>query len=354
MKLKKYPKNPIISPRTQSPWESACTCNPAAWYDGTKVQLLYRAGPDDERHPVYLGLAESSDGFRFKRVGRKPVFGPSADGFDAGCIEDPRVVRFGDVFYVIYAARMFPPGPYWKNTMPLNAYVPENMKGDTAPAAVKWNLTRSGLASTTDFRNWSRLGPITRADIDDRDAIIFPEKIGGRFAMLHRPSAWVGPQYGCEKPSIWLSFSNDLLCWHEEHLLAQPAFDWEGCKIGGSTPPIRTDKGWLTLYHGVDSQFVYRTGALLLDLDNPLKILGRTPQPILEPEAEYECNGLVKNVVFPCGNVVIGDTLFVYYGAADTHCCVATVRLNELLDYILSNPTQEPLFPSTRGSCQDL
>ena len=338
MKLKKYTKNPILRPIPKSSWESACTCNPAAWYDGDSVKLLYRAGPDDSRHPIYLGLAESADGFTFKRTSKKPVFGPSKDGFDAGCIEDPRVVRLGDIFYVTYAARMFPPGPYWKNTMPLNAYVPDNMKGDATPAAVKWNLTRSGLASTADFRNWNRLGPITSAVIDDRDAIIFPEKTGGRFAMLHRPSAWVGPQYRCEKPSIWISFSDDLLNWHEEHLLAQPLFDWESCKIGGSTPPIRTDKGWLTLYHGVDSHSVYRTGALLLDLNNPLKILGRTPKPILEPETKYECNGLVKNVVFPCGNVVIGDTLFVYYGAADKYCCVATADLEELVKYVLAHP----------------
>lgn len=339
MRLTKYSKNPILSPDRKSSWESACTCNPAAWYDGRKVHLLYRAGPDNNRHPIYVGLAESTDGFTFKRVSNKPVFGPSKDGFDAGCIEDPRVIRLGDVFCLTYAARMFPPGPYWKKTMPLNAYVPDSMKGDTAPAAVKWNLTRSGLATTTDFRHWNRLGPITSAVVDDRDAIIFPEKIGGRFVMIHRPSSWVGRKYGCEKPSIWMSFSDDLLNWPEEHLLAQPLFDWEAGKIGGSTPPIRTDKGWLTLYHGVDSKSVYRTGAMLLDLNNPLKILGRTPIPILEPETEQECRGLVNHVVFPCGNVVIGNTLFVYYGAADTYCCVATADLKELVDYVLSNRT---------------
>lgn len=336
MKLNKCSKNPILSPDPKSSWESACRCNPAAWYDGRTVHLLYRAGPDDDRHPIYLGLAESKDGFTFKRVSRKPVFGPSDDGFDAGCIEDPRIIRLGNVYYMTYAARMYPPGPYWKKTMPLNAYVPDGMKDDHAPAAVKWNLTRSGLAATSDFRRWTRLGPITSAVVDDRDAIIFPGKVGGRFAMLHRPSSWVGPKYGCEKPSIWLSFSDDLLNWPEEHLLAQPVFGWEAAKIGGSTPPIRTEKGWLTLYHGVDSQSVYRTGAMLLDLDDPLKILGRTPEPILEPETDEEQKGLVNNVVFPCGNVVIGDTLFVYYGAADTHCCVATAKLKELVDYVAS------------------
>jgi len=341
MKLKRYENNPILSPNPDHAWESACTCNPGAWYDNGVFRLIYRAGPDDDVHPIYLGLAESDDGFNFHRVSEKPIFGPSKDGFDGGCIEDPRLIKMGDVYFLTYAARIAPPGPYWKETMPLNAYIPDFLKNGQSPNAAKWNLTRSAIAVTTDFRDWVRLGPITNAMIDDRDAIIFPEKTNGRFAMLHRPAAWIGKEYGCERPSIWISFSEDLLQWSEEHLLAQPQFDWESEKIGGSTPPIKTDKGWLAIYHGVDKDFVYRAGALMLDLDNPRNILGRTPEPILEPETAYEKNGLVKNVVFPCGNVVVDGTLFVYYGAADTHCCVATISLDELVDYTLAHPPKD-------------
>jgi len=338
MKLKRYAKNPILSPDPKSSWESAYTCNPAAWYDGKRFYLLYRAGPDDDVHPIYFGLAESTDGFHFRRADTKPVFGPSENGFDGGCIEDPRIIKIGEVFYVTYAARMTPPGPYWKKTMPLNAYTPKFFQNGSSPAAAKWNLTRSGLAATTDFRKWYRLGPITGATLDDRDAIIFPDRVDGKFAMLHRPSSWVGPEYGCDKPSMWISFSDDLLSWSSEHLLASPAFDWEGHKIGGSAPPIKTERGWLTLYHGVDNEFRYCVGAMMLDLKNPLNILGRTPAPILEPETDYEMNGIVPNVVFPCGNVVVGEELYVYYGAADKYCGVATCKLGELVDHVLSNP----------------
>jgi predicted GH43/DUF377 family glycosyl hydrolase len=336
MKLKRYDNNPIVSPLPDSPWENICTCNPAAWYDGQQVSLLYRGGPDTDQHPIYLGLAQSADGFNFARLSDKPVFGPSENGFDGGCIEDPRIIKFGDTYFVTYAARMFPPAAYWRKKFPLNAFNPP--LPEHAPIAARKNLTRSGLAATKDFRTWHRLGPLTAADVDDRDVIIFPEKIDGEFVMLHRPSSWVGPEYGCEKPSMWLTFGDDMLCWREEHLLAQPAFDWERRKIGGSTPPIQTDKGWLVLYHGVDDNIVYRVGAMMLDLDDPLKIIARTPEPILEPEAEYERVGLVPNVVFPCGNVVIGDTLFVYYGGADKYCCVATAPLAELVDHVLANP----------------
>ncbi len=341
MKLKRYEKNPILSPDPTSSWASAYTTNPAAWYDGKKVHLLYRAGPDNDRHPIYLGLAESGDGFTFRKAGKGPVFGPSEDGFDAGCIEDPRIVRIGGVFYVTYAARMAPPGPYWKKIMPLNHHVPAHLKGDDAPAAARWNLTRSGIAATLDFKKWNRLGPVTGATVDDRDVILFPEKLNDQFVMLHRPANWTGPEYGCEKPSAWISFSNDLLSWHQDHLLIQPAFPWESEKIGGSTPPIRTKDGWLVLYHGVDDRGAYRVGALMLGLENPMEIIARTPEPILAPEADYERDGLVKNVVFPCGNVVIGDTLFVYYGAADTHCCVATAPLQKLVKHVLANPWED-------------
>lgn len=338
MKLKRYEKNPILSPLPDSPWENICTTNPAAWYDGEKVWMLYRGGPDTDQHPIHFGLATSTDGYNFARVSGKPAFGPSDAGWDGGCLEDPRIVKFGDTYFVTYAARMFPPAAYWRKKFPLNAFNPPLPV--EAPVAARENLTRSGLAVTKDFQTWHRLGPLTRADVDDRDVIIFPEKVGDEFVMLHRPGSWIGPEYGCEKPSMWISFSEDLLVWPEEHLLAQPAFDWECRKIGGSTPPLKTKHGWLTLYHGVDDNIVYCVRAMLLDLDDPLKILARLPEPILEPEAECERVGLVPNVVFPCGNIVIGDTLFVYYGGADKFCCVATCPLAELLDHLLAHPTK--------------
>ncbi len=346
-KLKRYTDNPIISPTADSSWENICTCNPGAWWDGRQVHLLYRGGPDTDQHPIHFGLAESTDGFHFARVSGRPVFSPAPGSWDGGCIEDPRIVRFGDTYFVTYAARMFPPAAYWRKKFPLNAFNPP--LPPEAPLAARKNLTRSGLALTKDFRAWHRLGPLTAADLDDRDVIVFPEQVAGQFVLLHRPGSWVGPTYGCERPSIWMSFSDDLLCWRNEHLLAQPVFDWECRKIGGSTPPIKTTKGWLTLYHGVDDQMIYRVGAMLLDLKNPLQILGRTPQPILEPVAEYERAGLVPNVVFPCGNVVINGTLFVYYGGADKVCCVATCPLMDLVEYTLDHPPLHTQSTSARG-----
>ncbi|HMP74986.1 MAG TPA: glycosidase [Kiritimatiellia bacterium] len=336
MKLERYEGNPILAPHPGRKWEQACATNPGAWYDGRTVHLLYRAGPDNDAHPVYFGLARSRDGFRFKRTSTRPVFGPSADGFDAGCVEDARIVKFDGTYAVVYAARAFPPGAYWRKTIPLNAHNPP--LPPEAPAAARENLTRSGLALTRDFITWHRLGPITDATVDNRDAILFPERIGRSFALLHRPASWIGPTHGCDRPSMWISFSEDLLAWNSHHLLASPAYTWEARKIGGSTPPIKTPRGWLCLYHGVDEKQVYRVGAMLLDVRDPRRILARTPEPILEPETPYEREGLVPNVVFPTGNVVIGERLFVYYGGADKVCCVATIKLKELVGHLLKHP----------------
>lgn len=331
MKLQKYEHNPIISPNQKNYWENLCTCNPGAWYEDGKFYLLYRAAGDDEEHKIYLGLAESQDGFNFVRVSDEPVLSPSIDGPDAGCVEDPRIVKFDDYYFITYAYRPFPPGQYWK-------FGPDEVLQydcpDSAPLVLKNNITNSGLLMSKDLRNFRRLGRITKSSLDNRDVILFPEKVNGKFVMLHRPKEWIGDKYGCEYPSIWISYSDDLLEWDNDTLLIKAEEEWEK-KIGGSTPPLKTEEGWLTLYHGVDDKGIYRVGVLLLDLENPSKVIARSPHYIMEPEFDYEFEGFYKGCVFPTGNVIVGDTLYVYYGGADKYCCVATCSVKELIDYVL-------------------
>lgn len=252
MKLKKYDKNPIISPFPGNEWENLVTCNPGAWYEDGRFYLLYRAAGDDEEHVIRFGLAVSEDGMNFRRTSDRPVFGPSADGYDSGCVEDPRIVKFGDTFYVTYAYRPFAPGRYW--TFPHDVVVKPDVDG-YAPLAIRENLGNTGLACTKDFMTWRRLGRLTSPCLDDRDVILFPEKIGGRYAMLHRPKEWIGEKYGTGQPAIWLKFSDDMLSWEDKPsrmLISGRKGSWEE-KIGGSTPPLRTKDGWLVLYHGVEN-----------------------------------------------------------------------------------------------------
>lgn len=334
MFLKKSKYNPILSPDPNHDWENLAVCNPGAWYENGKFYLLYRAAGNDEEHYIRFGLAESWDGVNFERISDKPVFGPSFDGPDTGGVEDARIVKFGDEFYVTYAYRPYPPGRYW--TFPHDVVRMPDV-GPYAPAVYRKNIANSGMALTKDFKKWHRLGRVTQTNLDDRDVILFPEKIHDKFAMLHRPKEWIGEGYGCKYPSVWITFSDDLMVWNEKsHLLLQGIEGtWEE-KVGGSTPPMRTKDGWLLLYHGVEKggKGYYRVGAALLDLDDPTKVIARTKNFIMEPEYKYETEGLYNGCVFPTGSVIVKDTLYVYYGAADKFVCVATCKLSELLEYI--------------------
>jgi predicted GH43/DUF377 family glycosyl hydrolase len=178
------------------------------------------------------------------------------------------------------------------------------------------NLTTSGLAITRDFKSFLRAGRVTDPRVDNRDVMLFPEKIKGKYWLIHRP-ALAGAAYGLEHPGIWISSSDDLLGFDGGRLLARGERDWE-TKIGGNTPPLRTPHGWLTIYHGIDDKAVYRLGAMLLDLEDPSNVLKRQDEPILDPETEWERVGDVPNVVFCCGAALLGNELWVYYGGADT------------------------------------
>ncbi len=335
MKLKKYENNPIVAPIPDNQWENLVTCNPGVIYDNGKFHMLYRAAGDDEAHVIRLGYATSEDGFNFKRESSEPVFSPSIDGPDSGCVEDPRIIKMGDEFYVTYAYRPVSPGQYWKFAHDV-VILPEC--GEDAPMAYARNLGNTGLAMTKDFKSFRRLGRLTSPVLDDRDVILFPEKINGKYVLLHRPKEYIGEKYGVKWPSIWIKFSDDMMCWEdkESHLLITGREgSWEE-KIGGSTPPLLTEDGWLVIYHGVSDGAVgqYQVGALLLDKNNPLKIIARTPEPILSPEHYYETEGFYNKCVFPTGNCIVDGTLYVYYGGADKYIGVATCPIQELLDYL--------------------
>lgn len=331
MKLIKCTQNPVLSPNPNNYWENLVVCNPGVWYENGVFYMLYRAAGDDEQHFIRVGLATSTDGVNFKRESDEPVFGPSSNGPDMGGVEDPRIIKFGNEYYVTYAYRPYPPGRYWTFAHDV-INLPET--GPDAPAVFKKNIANSGLAVTTDFKNFRRLGRITTSNLDDRDVILFPEKINGKYAMLHRPKQWVGKEYGCDYPSIWIRYSDDLMVWEEKSTLLLSGINgtWEE-KIGGSTPPLRTDDGWLLIYHGVENggNGYYRVGVALLDLEDPTKVISRLENWIMEPEHDYEIEGFYKGCVFPTGNMIVDNILYVYYGAADKYVGLATCDINELL-----------------------
>lgn len=328
MKLNKFPNNPILCPSDKQ-WENFCVLNPAVVFDEelNKFVMVYRAAGDDIKHKISFGLATSENGFSFTRECDKPVFSPADEECDGGCVEDPRIVKIDDYYYMTYAARAFAPGRYWLPTFKEERTQWFKPQKETVPAFYRINHTVTYLAITKDFKNYRRLGRITDSRIDDRDVVIFPRKINDKFVRINRPNKLDGKYY------MDISFSDDLLEWDNEEVLYKGYEEWESMKVGASCPPIEVDEGWLLIYHAVDKKDeIYRVGLLLLDKNDPRKIIGRTKDYVMEPDEPYELSGLYNGCVFPTGAVLKDDTLFVYYGCGDKVISVATGDIKEIIN----------------------
>ena len=299
LKLTKYERNPIIAPRSSHDWEVNGTFNPGAIADGGLIHVLYRAV--DLNGISRFGYARIVNGTEIAFRCSNPVLEPSADWEEFGC-EDPRITALDGNFYITYTA-------------------------------YSWLGPRIALASTEDFVHFRKYG-LVGPERNDKDCVIFPERIDGKIALLHRLESKVQIAYFESLQSLSESqeFWNDYLEYFNDYEVMRSKFSWEERKVGIGSPPIKTERGWLVIYHGVSIEHIYRAGAILLDLDKPTKILARTSEPILEPETEFEKHGVVPNVVFPDGAVIRGEELLIYYGGADRVCCVASAPIDEFLD----------------------
>lgn len=339
MKLRKVAENPILRPNPDREWESLCVLNPAVVYDEEREEfvMVYRAAGNDVRHEIKMGLATSKDGVHFVRQSDRPVFYSTPTEADGGCVEDPRLVKLGDLYYMTYAARAYAPGQYWLEeyvegqTRPPMYLDETDIHGEELPYTFRQNVTTTHLAITKDFKRFKKLGRISEPSVDDRDVIIFPEKINGKYVVISRPKF---ADKGVKMPSVWIAFTDDLLEYQEPTLLFTGEEWWETQRIGAGTPPIKTPHGWFMLYHGVDDKGIYRDGAVLLDLEDPRKILARTKDFLMEPDQPFEFEGFYEGCVFPTGTVVKDGVLYVYYGCADKYIGLATVNFEELLTYM--------------------
>lgn len=332
MKLERVKENPILVPNPANIWEELCVLNPAVIFneDDKKFYMFYRAAANDKKHTISLGLATSIDGIHFERYSDKPILTGEEGGVDEGGIEDPRVVKIGDYYYLTYASRVFHPGQYWRDDKEYFGFQPQH-----GPKSLIYNNTLTHLAVSKDLIHWKKLGRITDPRFDDRDVVIFPEKINGKYVMLSRGMERCGNGYKNENPAIYISFSDDLQIFTNYKLLMKGKTSWESFKIGASCPPIRTNEGWLLIYHGVSKEdSIYRVGAVLLDLNKPTKVLHRTKNFIFEPEEDFETKGYYSGCVFPTGIVEQDEKYFIYYGAGDKVIGVATCKKDELLNFV--------------------
>ncbi|TDA69693.1 MAG: glycosidase [Clostridia bacterium] len=308
-RLERYKNNPVLEPVPGHWWENKYVLNSAALRLNGRVYILYRAVGDDE--VSRLGLAVSDDGYNVAERLPEPVLVPAGPAESKGC-EDPRATVMEGQVYILYTA--------------YDGLVPQ-----IAMARIR---VEDFLAYR--WEKWERMG-LAFPGVTNKDAFLFPEKFAGRYAMYHRVA-----------PSMWISFAEAIKCpWSREgHRIVmgpRSGMMWDGVKIGAGAQPLKTRYGWLLIYHGVDYALSYRLGILLVDLADPGKVLYRSPNPVLEPECEYEVGAegkcWVPNVVFTCGAVPKGDKsilddedeILVYYGAADSTVSVATGRVGDLI-----------------------
>lgn len=321
--LVKHSENPVLSPLEDSDWESEAVFNPAAIYDGSKVHLLYRAV--GYKGISVLGYASSDDGLHFNKRLSEPVFvsstvptdidikkmkGPmsynppaySSGGSWNGC-EDPRAVKINKKIYVTYTAF----GGWDSMRIAMTSISEKNFENG------KWSWKKPLLISPSGERhkNW----------------VLFPEKINGKFAVLHgiAPEIMIDYIDDLDKPNIIKS---------ERKEGPQPGREefWDNKIRGAGAPPLKTDLGWLLFYHATDSldSNKYKIGAMILDKDDPKKILYRSSQPLLSPDMHYENDGK-PGVVYVSGAIIKDEKIFIYYGGGDKHLCVATAPLKEFL-----------------------
>ncbi|MCL5105374.1 MAG: glycoside hydrolase family 130 protein [Armatimonadetes bacterium] len=346
MKVNRYPENPLVTPKDVKPslegYEVLCAFNAGVIEYGDEILMLMRVAErpinhetdmvlipivdfeagtarqkilsfsskteginlDDPRIVLFPGrvyltsishlrIARSTDGRHFT-VDERPTLSPDQE-YESYGIEDPRITKLGDTYYVVY-------------------------KGVAVTGITQC------LASTKDFVRWEKHGVILPPE--NMDAMIFPEKIRGKYAALHRPyPRFIG------SPNMWVSYSEDLIHWGEhQFMLGCAEGTWEGGRIGGGAVPFMTDRGWLEIYHAATPGDRYCLGAVLLDKDYPERVIAKSREPILEPDAPYEVHGFKDNVVFTCGAIVRNDTVSIYYGAADEVMCGADMSLREIMD----------------------
>lgn len=290
MQLQRHLANPILKPKPLHEWESLNVFNCGVVHHNGLFHMFYRAQGVD--YVSHIGYAVSADGIHFNRL-QEPVLSPY-DEWDTRGVEDPRITYLADEGRFVMA---------------YTAYSPLGI----TPM----------FAESTNLITWRRIGPLVIGE-DNKDHVLFPRRIGGRYVSFHR-----------RPPSLWLAYSVDLETWGDfEPVLAPRADSWDCNRVGAGGVPIETEDGWLVIYHAYDFEHVYRLGVCLLDLDDPSKILARADSFIMEPREPWEITGDVPNVIFAAANPVVDGTVYVYYGGADRVIGLATCTLDDLLNFV--------------------
>ncbi|HJH26050.1 MAG TPA: hypothetical protein C5S37_04570 [Methanophagales archaeon] len=317
VKVERYRSNPLIRPNRDHPWEALAASNGSITKDNGKFHMVYRAiSYKQNYHERNLNLSAightiSDDGINF---GDGRLFIKSEFGWEIFGCEDPRITRINGKYFIFYTA--------------LSNYPPTD------------SSIKIGLAITKDFVNVEK-HPVTF--FNSKAMALFPEKINGKLVAILTVNTDIPPAKIClaffdEESQIWSEdYWKSWFFSSEEHVVLLP--DTKNDQIEVGAPPVKTKHGWLIVYANIKDYLspprTFGIEAVLLDLKNPFKVIGRTKKTLLVPEMEYELYGVVPHVIFPSGAIVQNGDLFIYYGAADTTCCLAICNLDKLIEEML-------------------
>lgn len=333
-------KEGILLTKTALGFENEGVLNPAVIKEGNRVHMFYRA----VRLGNYstIGYCEFDGPVTIKERRNTPVLVPHFD-YESQGVEDPRIVKIDEIHYMTYTA--------YDGINALGALATSldlkhfEKKGLLVPQInfddFKCLADCSGEVNHKYFRHVRHFKHEEKVYLWDKNVILFPRRINGKLHFLHRIRPGIQIVAVNQLEDLTESFWEDYFLNLHLHIVMDPIHDsHEASYIGGGCPPIETEQGWLLIYHGVHDTadgYVYSACAALLDLYNPQKEIARLPYALFEPELDWELHGVVDNVVFPTGSALFGDTLYIYYGAADKHIACASVSLSELIQELMQN-----------------
>jgi predicted GH43/DUF377 family glycosyl hydrolase len=339
-------KEGIVLSKTNLDFENEGVLNPAVIREGDNVHMFYRAVQSGNHSTI--GYCRLDGPLTIAERHSKPLIIPESE-YESHGVEDPRIVKIGNTYYLSYTGY---DGTNARGALATSKSLDRFKKNGVIVPPITYAefvflAESAGKVNKKYYRNQNfyslRDDPEKKMMLWDKNVVFFPRKINGELVFFHRirPGIQIVKVKSLRSLTreFWVHYFNEL----QDHIVLDPIYAHEASYIGSGCPPIETDQGWLLIYHGVQQTakgYVYSACAALLDKENPEKEIARLPYALFSPEYEWELKGEVNNVVFPTGAVIFGETLFIYYGAADTVIACASVKLSDLIDELLSNTSK--------------
>ncbi len=340
----KVKKEGIILEKTRHDFENEGVLNPAVYQEGESIHVFYRAVQTGNHSTI--GYCKLDGPMTVSERWDKPIIVPEFI-YESHGVEDARIVKIEDLYYLTYTAYdgmnargALATSKDLKHFKKQGVIVPSMAYAEFVYRAETAGKVNEKYYRDQQFYN-QESDPEKKILLWDKNVVFFPRRIKGHLVFLHRIRPGIQIVYVNKPEDLDKDFWDNYFLDFQDHIILDPVYQHESSYVGSGCPPIETKYGWLLIYHGAeetDHGIVYSAcAAALLDIDDPGKVIARLPYALFSPELEWERKGEVNNVVFPTGTSLFGDTLFIYYGAADERIAVASVSLSDLLTELLSN-----------------